>query len=1090
MDTDKLRKIEDIYNEIAEFPLDKRSLYLKKKCGADKELLAEIEALLEFDNTFDSFIDSHPGNLAAEIFSEEDNLSGRQVDRYRILSLLGKGGMGSVYLAEDTVLDRQVALKFLSKKSAALNSAGIKRFTREAKSASALNHPNIITVYDVGKTDDISYIAAEFIEGKTLRQVITEKGFVPVLKEVIKIAVQTAEALAAAHRAKIVHCDIKPENIMVRPDGYVKVLDFGLAKLFETDAVAGDARSGSGSLGTPGLIKGTVSYMSPEQARGLKLTHRTDIWSFGVMLYEILAGTKPFSGDTLTDTIVAILQTKPESLKTRKPELPPKISSLIDKTLQKNPSERFSDFEEVIRELKSIKRNLDFGEHFRRSSDESLADGETSPFDSLAFEQAVSIAKNAPANNLSGEVSPLIGRASEVSAVSDLLRTPEVKLVTLTGVGGTGKTRLARAVAHNLLAEFGNGTYFIDLSAIESTDLVIPLIARTLGVPEESDKSLPEKLKDHLSKRKILLVLDNFEQIIPASPLISELLSASTNLKILVTSRVRLNLRSEHEFLLSPLEVPGDGKASIKELGENPAVVLFVERAKAVKPFFQLSEENAQAVADICRKLDGLPLAIELAAVRIKLLAPRAILSRLNLSLKLLTGGARDLPERQQTMRGAIKWSYDLLEEEEKKLFERLAVFVGGFDLNAAEWIGSTKADPQIDIFNGIASLVDNNLLVQREQADGEPRFRMLEVVREFALEQLNESGEAEESKEKHAGFYAFLSETAEPEFMGAKAAEWFEAIEQEHGNIRSALEWSLKQKPETALRIAASNFLFWDRRGYLAEGSSWIKQALDRAGEKAHPKLQARACYGAGNLSWLQGDLESANFFSEKCLRFSKEIGDKELICRALACLAAIKNFQSDFQSARDITEESLAIAREMNDKNLISIMLSTLGEIARDEGNLEAARKCYEESFTIAKQESYDFYIPVRAYNLAAIACLQDDYKSARSYAAEGLQVSKKLRDKSNTAGMLDIFAAIAVKKNEPEKAARLQGAAQAIYNEIGYNLDPVDQKFNDRYESEARTAIGDQAFETAFEEGESMSLKKAIKLACETESDLEQG
>jgi tetratricopeptide (TPR) repeat protein len=387
-----------------------------------------------------------------------------------------------------------------------------------------------------------------------------------------------------------------------------------------------------------------------------------------------------------------------------------------------------------------------------------------------------------------------------------------------------------------------------------------------------------------------------------------------------------------------------------------------------------------------------------------------------------------------------------------------------------------------IDLLDAVASLVDKSLLSQPEQPDGEPRFRMLEVVREFALEALESSSEAEEIKHLHAGFYAQLSETTAPELLGGKAAEWLETLEQEHDNLRFALEWSLENEPETALRIVGAIYGFWISRGYLSEGVKWTRAALERNGEEADTKLRAKAYSGIGHLSWRQGDLEAAEQFFQEGLRLAREIDDKNLTCRSLGGLGEVKTQQDNLSQAKALIEEVLAIARELNDKTQITMRLNNLGEIARQQEDYEAAREFYEEALTLARQESVKPFIPVITNNLAMVAYFQGDYKAALSFALEGLKSSAELGNKIVTGVALEIFAALAVAAGETEKAAQLFGAAQAIYDAIGYKPVKVDQIFFDRSIREARAQMGDEAFEAAFREGHSAGLKNAIALARE--------
>ncbi len=1085
MKAERLQQIEKIYHAALEISPSKRESFFNEFCGGDEELCREVKSLLSFEKSSDNFFDTPPESFVAEMFSQKNNhtnLIGKAINQYKIISLLGKGGMGEIFLANDTKLDRKVALKILPSEFAE-NTDRMNRFVREAKTASALNHPNIITIYEIGALKDTHYIATELIEGETLTKHFKTAPLN--LKNALDIFIQMASALNAAHRAGIIHRDIKPENVMIRPDGLVKILDFGIAKLsadlalnskqipnskFQIPNLTSEALTEIKST-TPGMIIGTVNYMSPEQARGKTVDARSDIFSFGIVLYEVLTGKKPFEGETAMDTISAILHLEPLSLNQLLPELPSAVEQIINKTLRKNTDERYQTAKDLLTDLRSVKQRLDY-EEIERSITPVIPEPEI-------------ISENLPPNNLSSALSSLIGREAEVAEIMDLLSQPNTRLLTITGVSGTGKTRISQAIAHESLAEFSEGVYFINLAAIANSALVVPLIGQTLGLREESGKPMKERIGDYLREKKMLIVLDNFEQIAEAAPTIGELLSGAPNLKILVTSRVRLNLRSEREFTLQPLGVPIDKRLTANEFGRFPAVALFVERAKAAKSNFALTDENAGSVAEICRRLDGLPLAIELAAVRVKLFTPTAILNRLEKSLDLLTGGAKDLPKRQQTMRGAIAWSYELLDADEKKLLNRLSVFRGGLNLEGAEAIGNAEADLSVDLLDVVSSLVDKSLLSQREQADGEPRFLMLVVVREFAFEKLTESGEADEIKRRHTAFYTDLSEEAEPDLLGAKAAEWMEKFEQEHDNLRVALEWALENQPETALRIVGIIYRFWLRRGYSAEGRKWIRAALKKSGEKADVILRAKAARGGGLLSLQQGDFEAANSFIEESLRLSREIGDKSLISYALTSLGALRVGEGDLIAAQKLTEECLAIAEEIDDKFQISISLNRLGDMSRQKEDYQAARKYYAEAYAIAKQESISAAIPIFAHNLASAMCLLEDFRSAHLYNLESLKGCEELGHKTGFGGALSIFAALSVKAGEVEKAARLFGAVKSIYDVNGYKLEKADQDFDNYYIKEARTAIGDTAFDAAYAEGRKLSLEDAVALAREGES-----
>ncbi len=1113
MNAERLKQIEEIYHAALKIKPDARESFFNESCGTDEDLRREVESLLSFENSFDSFIDASPAALAAEMFAENDkqnDLTGKKIGRYEIVKLLGAGGMGEVYLAEDARLRRRLALKILPADVAA-NEQRLRRFEQEALSASALNHPNILTIYEFGADGEVNFLAAEFVEGETLGERLRRSGQLKI-DEALDIAIQTAAALAAAHRAGIIHRDIKPENIMIRADGIVKVLDFGLAKLIEKGRKRESEKvrkvedestiilsphlafSSSPLLTNPGVIMGTADYMSPEQSRAKATDARTDVFSLGVVIYEMLTGQKPFHGETVNHTIVNILEKEPTSVSAICRNCPAEFERIINKSLTKNADERYTSAKDLLANLKKLQKRLEFEAELNQESEKVRK--RESENETLLFN--VSDSPKTP-NNLTENLSPLIGRVKEIGEITDLLKDETVRLLTLTGIGGTGKTRLAQAIARQMLGEFPDGVFFAGLTAITDYKLVASEIAQPLGVKESGDVSILDALKNYLADKKILLVIDNFEQVIKAAPVIAELLETAVNLKILITSRVVLRLSAEQEYIVPPLAVPkSDAGISFAETANFEAVKFFTERARYAQRDFVLTEENADSVAEICRRLDGLPLAIELAAARVKLFTPAAMLKRLENSLNLLTGGAKDLPERQQTMRGAIQWSYDLLEENEKKLFNRLAVFRGGFTLDGAEVIAEGEkvrkreseksvADStfssshsltfSLSIFDGLSSLLEKSLIVRRDGADGEPRFRMLVVVREFALEKLAESGEADEIKQLHAEFYADLADKFRKDRL--KSAELFEKFEQDHDNTRAALEWSLENEQNIALRIAVGGYMFWLRRGYLAEGVNWMKATLAKSSENADPNLLAEANRKIAYLLRHQGNYKEAVFYGEEGLRLCREIGDKQMICIALGILGAIKGSVEDFKSARELLEESLAIAKETNDQRQIGQMFNSLGEIARGQKDYESARKHYEESRLVAKQLEHDeSHYPT--INLASITYLAGDYESSRRYSLEVLEISLEFGDKVVIYMAIANLAALAMKAGKPEKSARLAGAAAKIQESINYKPSKAEQDFINRYTEETRTQIGDEVFDAVFAEGRAMSLEQAIALA----------
>jgi predicted ATPase len=672
---------------------------------------------------------------------------------------------------------------------------------------------------------------------------------------------------------------------MVSRDGFVKILDFGLAKLVNPDRnQLPDAGALATSQTVPGAVLGTIEYMSPEQAKGLPLDFRSDQFSFGSVLYEMVTGKRSFQRRSRTETLAAILRDDPEPVASLNPQAPAPLCWVIERCLAKDPKERYASTRDLVRDIATIRDRL------------SEAPSRHSPPRS---------------SNLPAQRTALIGRDHEVEAIKELLQRDYVHVVTLTGPGGIGKTRLGLQVAEEVAQSFPSGVFFVPLAAVSDPALVPSIIAQALGMRETGRQVTIESLKEYLQdlRTNLLLLFDNFEHLLAAAPSVAELLTITPKLKILVTSRAPLHIYGEHEFPVPSLAVPPDLRStiSLQALSKNPAIALFLERAAAVKPSFRLTDENAVAVATICTRLDGLPLAIELAAARIKLLSPSAMQARLESSLQLLTGGAKDLPLRQQTLRGTIDWSYGLLSEAEQALFRRLSAFVGGCTLEAVEAVCNTKQDLGLDVLEGMASLVDKSLVQQIERSGGESRFVLLDTVREYGLERLAASGEERASRRAHAAYCLVLAEESASHAADPARREWVSVFEVEHDNFRAGLEWlTFTGNADWGLRLGAALFQFWDMREHLTEGRDRLGKLLKLEGATARSNTRARVLFAAGVLAGEQGDY-------------------------AAACA---------------LVEESLDIARELNDSRGVGIALNALAVHARDRGDLAASRSLFEES------------------------------------------------------------------------------------------------------------------------------------------------
>ncbi|MFN8526650.1 MAG: tetratricopeptide repeat protein [Chloroflexota bacterium] len=735
-------------------------------------------------------------------------------------------------------------------------------------------------------------------------------------------------------------------------------------------------------------------------------------------------------------------------------------------------------------------------------------------------------------NNLPRQVTPFIGREHQIRAIRDALFRPGTRLLTLTGPGGTGKTRLAQQAAAEALDDFPDGAWFVPLAALTDPGLVASTIAQALGVREASGRPIADSLVDYVRSRQLLLVLDNFEQIAAAAPLVSELIAAAPGVRVLVTSRALLQLYGEREYSVPPLTLPDHRRApSADHLAQFEAVRLFVDRAQTARADFTLTDTNATDVAEICHRLDGLPLAIELAAARIRTLTPRAIVQRMEQRLPLLTGGARDLPARQRTLRDAIGWSYDLLEPAEQTLFRRLAVF-HGCTLDAAESVcageparsGATSValvPLGISVLDGIESLLQKSLLRQQESVDDEPWYVMLETVREYALERLAESDEASAVHRRHVLAAIHLVESGEAELAGRQQAAWFARLEQEHGNIRSALNWSEERGyGAPALRLSVALWWFWVAHGHAREGLDRLTRLIERFHVDApSPRLElyAKALYATGMLASAQGDHNTAQLRHEAGLSIRRSLDDPASIFGALEGLGTVASLAGDFDSAHEYLEEALSIARELDDPVRAAMALHALGNVRNELGDLGAARAYYEESLAVLPadtplvgpqlsiaamaldqghyEEAASFASIALARfrrdgnphpealalaTLGGIALAGGDRAAARQHFVDSLAILLDLGNVPGVAQVLDRFAALVLASGSPADALRVAGSADALRERGGGPRAPrAGVKLAALLES-TRSALSPEAAERAWQEGRLLDLEAAVDAA----------
>ena len=688
-------------------------------------------------------------------------------------------------------------------------------------------------------------------------------------------------------------------------------------------------------------------------------------------------------------------------------------------------------------------------------------------------------------NNLPLQPTPLVGREREVAATVAALRRPEVRLLTLTGPGGTGKTRLALQAAADLSEDFADGVFFVALANVTDPNALPAAVAEVLGVREEGTRPVQERLIDELAPKHVLLLLDNFEQLATAAPVVTTWLAAAPHLKLMVTSRVPLRLRAEHEQRVPTLGLPVRGAVtSPDQLNQYEAVRLFIARAQAVREDFTVTNENAPAVAEICHRLDGLPLAIELAAARSKLLPPQAMLARLERRLGLLTGGARDLPERQQTLRGAIAWSYDLLTPDEQALFRRLAVCAGAFGIDAAEVIAGAPGSGELglDVLDGLGRLVDHSLLRQEEGAGGEPRFAMLATIREYGLEQLAASGEADEARQRHAAFFLALAESAASAFQRLEHQTWLERFEADHDDLRAALEWALGREPETALRLAGALTDFWFVRGHLSEGRAWLERAL-AGGPTASLALRSRALRGVSRFAFSQGAYAEARDLGLAALELAREVGDERLLTDTLNSAAIGGMNSGEFEWADRFFSEALELSRRLGDEFGEARVLGNLGEVARHRGDLETAEARYEEALNIQRRTGWGQNAAYNLLNLGLLSRQRENATGACQRYKEVLALAHSLEDRETVAYALAGLAGVAGEGGDFQRAARLLGAAEALLEKIGAALEHSERELADADTVAARRALGEQRFAVAFKAGRALTWEAAVAEALAT-------
>jgi non-specific serine/threonine protein kinase len=947
-----------------------------------------------------------------------EGLTGPTLGGYVIEEELGRGGMGIVYRARDEALGRRVALKVIAPDFARDRSFR-ERFRRESRLAAHVEHPAVVPIYGAGEDHGRLFIAMRFIDGTDLATVLRQRGALPAVDAVALIG-QVAGALDAAHARGLVHRDVKPANVLLSPDVRRAFLtDFGLT--LELDQGPELTRTGSW-LGTP-------AYAAPEQLRGGAIDARTDVYALGGVLYHCLTGQVPYPAASAQEAVSAHLLDPPPRPSAVDPGLPRALDTVVAHAMSKDPEARF------------------------RSAGE-LAD------------KAAAALRGEPARpGVPLPMSQLIGREPDLRVLRSLLDAEDMRLITLTGPGGAGKTHLALSVANEVADRFAAGTRVALLAGVAEADLVLPSVANALGVRAEAGRPLMESILREIENLRMLLVLDNLEHLLDAAPLVGALLAGAPSLKVLATSRAPLRLAGEREYAVPPLS-------------DVAAVELFIARARAVRGDFPVDDDATGLIREITVQLDRLPLAIELAAARTRVLPPAALLERLDRRFELLVGGRRDQPERHRTLRATIAWSHDLLSEDAQTLLSRLAVFAGGFSLDLATALAADGPDD--DIVDDLDVLLENSLARPAGSIAGEPRYLLLESVRAFALGRLGARGEAEIVRGRHADVMVDFMEHAAQGLATGDQVNWLDRLDAELDNLRKAMAWITETGSGVhALRIAAASGRYGLLHGRWSELRGWAEYGLTY-GPMEMPALYTQALVAAGNLARWDGDAERAEVVSRKLLDFADRHRDPHGRAHALNGLGIVITAAGDYAGARTLLEEALPLCREVADMRLLSAVLNNLGDVALQTGDFLAARRRFEESADVARQLGRDDVVTMAQANLAASLLELGEVGRCRDVLLSALRRAQALGYPDALYGALATLPALALAEGDMEAAARLSGAVEAAFEAASQRFDAFEGRRHAELLAALRQSLPPARFEALRAEGGATTVAQILAAA----------
>jgi non-specific serine/threonine protein kinase len=954
------------------------------------------------------------------------------------------GMMGPVFRGLDTLSGAQVAIKILRPEKFVEHPELESQFRMEGEALRELNHPNIVHFSDFFAENGTHFLVMEYIPGGSLFEYL-EAQPLP-LDRVLEIGLDLADALARAHRLGIIHRDVKPQNILLATDGTPRLSDFGVAYYMRRPRITGDE------------MAGTIAYMPPESIESKPVDERTDIWSLGVVLFEMLAGRLPFTGKNIAELINQILTAPLPNLRELRPDLPTALYRLVELMLIKEAENRIPSVRLVGAALEAI-----------RNGQEAIL---PSPGRRKRAGLGPGIVPE-PATSF-------IGRKREQLEIVTLLDLPGGNVVTLTGPGGVGKTRLAIHTALQLQGRYNDGIIFVDLAPITAPEMVISRIAKALNIRDAGDRSLEEEIYSFFRGKYYLLILDNFEQVISAATVVSDMHANVPELDILVTSREPLRLMDERVYQVQPLSLPDLSRTDASlAFSTVESMDLFMQRGTAARPGLTLTAENARDIAEICVQLDGLPLAIELAAARTNILPPQYLLQELRDVFKTLTGGPRDTVSRHQTLRAAIDWSYNLLTNEEKIFFNRLSVFRGGRTLAAIKEVCLTGLS--LNMLTGLESLISKNLVLRGEDVEKEPRFILLETIQEYGRLRLEDSGEEQILSARHAHYFANLVDQIIPELRGAEQERFLNVLRTEYDNIRAALSWTLSEgNTELGLRLVAALVDFWYYEGAEAEGKKWMDKALAVI-EQAPPKLQTRLLNGASLMAFIRGEHQQGQRWNEQALDIARHHNNKEGAAWALFWMSAhATGSPAAHEEGISLCEKALDLFHEIDDKYGLAWGYNQIGELSRLMGRYENAEDAYKQSLAICRQTGNLRREAIALVNLGYVNNHQGNHLAAEKSILEGLALLYHLKLLHHSTIALGSLGGPVAAQGEARRATTLLGAADAAFKRMAIPQQPADQMEIESYLNEARASLNAEDFQEAWSTGQAMSMEEAVAFA----------